>query len=254
MIEQKCITKILGSLFALVFAFAVCFGFAGCQRDKGESKNSLRRIYLQVFDNQGNIFFLGKDNTSHEKDLEYEYKNGNLEFRTEAFYENGDECLAPTFIGFRQNTIRLDKPGVYNIQQIYKDSNGLDIIFKLNITVKEKPDTRPVPRIEILPDEDCVSYEFNKRYIYKYDGVWHLPKYCKAFDPNDSDILIATLEVRACVVNAEVIVGSENNALFEDIGVYRFDLLVDSPSCGIGGEGRRYAPTKIFDIIVEIIE
>ena len=68
------------------------------------------------------------------------------------------------------------------------------------------------------------------------------------------EIMIAMLEVRACAVDAEIIEGSENNSLFEDIGIYKFDLLVDSPSSGIGGEGQHYAPAKIFDIIVEIIK
>ena len=238
----------------MVLALGVCGSFVGCQSNEDEGKNSLNRIYLQVFDNQGNNFYLGKDNTTHEKDLEYEYKSDELKFTTKAFYENGEECLAQTFISFKQNTIHLDEPGVYNIQQIYKDTNDLDIIFKLNITVKELPDTRLVPRIEILPDENCISYEMNKRYVYKYDGEWHMPKYCKAYDPETPELLIAMLEVRACAVDAEIIEGSENNSLFEDIGIYKFDLLVDSPSSGIGGEWQHYAPAKIFDIIVEIIK
>ena len=254
MTKQNSIIKILICLFALVLALGVCGSFVGCQSNEDEEKNSLNRIYLQVFDNQGNNFYLGKDNTTHEKDLEYEYKSDELKFTTKAFYENGEECLAQTFISFKQNTIHLDEPGVYNIQQIYKDTNDLDIIFKLNITVKEQPDTRPVPRIEILPDENCVSYEMNKRYVYKYDGEWHMPKYCKAYDPETPEIMIAMLEVRACAVDAEIIEGSENNSLFEDIGIYKFDLLVDSPSSGIGGEWQHYAPAKIFDIIVEIIK
>ena len=254
MTKQNSITKILICLFALVLALGVCGSFVGCQSNEDEGKNSLNRIYLQVFDNQGNNFYLGKDNTTHEKDLEYEYKSDELKFTTKAFYENGEECLAQTFISFKQNTIHLDEPGVYNIQQIYKDTDDLDIIFKLNITVKELPDTRPVPRIEILPDENCVSYEMNKRYVYKYDGEWHMPKYCKAYDPETPEIMIAMLEVRACAVDAEIIEGSENNSLFEDIGIYKFDLLVDSPSSGIGGEWQHYAPAKIFDIIVEIIK
>ena len=254
MTKQNSITKILICLFALVLALGVCGSFVGCQSNEDEGKNSLNRIYLQVFDNQGNNFYLGKDNTTHEKDLEYEYKSDELKFTTKAFYENGEECLAQTFISFKQNTIHLDEPGVYNIQQIYKDTNDLDIIFKLNITVKEQPDTRPVPRIEILPDENCVSYEMNKRYVYKYDGEWHMPKYCKAYDPETPEIMIAMLEVRACAVDAEIIEGSENNSLFEDIGIYKFHLLVDSPTSGIPGEGQHYAPAKIFDIIVEIIK
>ena len=254
MTKQNSITKILICLFALVLALGVCGSFVGCQSNEDEGKNSLNRIYLQVFDNQGNNFYLGKDNTTHEKDLEYEYKSDELKFTTKAFYENGEECLAQTFISFKQNTIHLDEPGVYNIQQIYKDTNDLDIIFKLNITVKELPDTRLVPRIEILPDENCISYEMNKRYVYKYDGEWHMPKYCKAYDPETPELLIAMLEVRACAVDAEIIEGSENNSLFEDIGIYKFDLLVDSPSSGIGGEWQHYAPAKIFDIIVEIIK
>lgn len=257
MTKRNYLIKILIYLLAAVFCFGMFGCFVGCQSDENGRENSLQFIYLQVSDNQGNTFYLGKDNTTHEKDLEYEYKLGDLKFTAEAYYESGEKCTQHTFISFRQITIHLDEPGEYQIQQIYHDPDGgLDVIFKLNITVKEQPDTRPVPIIEILPDENCVSYEMNKRYVYKYDGEWHLPKYCKAYDPDHQELLIATLEVRACVVNAEIIEENENNSLFEDIGVYKFDLLVDSPSSGIGGEDFRlhYAPARIDDIIIEIIE
>ena len=254
MTKQNSITKILICLFALVLGLGICSSFAGCQSNEDEGKNSLNRIYLQVFDNQGNNFYLGKDNTTHEKDLEYEYKSDELKFTTKAFYENGEECLAQTFISFKQNTIHLDEPGVYNIQQIYKDTNDLDIIFKLNITVKEQPDTRPVPRIEILPDENCVSYEMNKRYVYKYNGERQRPKYFKAYDPDYPELLIAKLEVDAYARNVEIVEGAETNRNFTDVGIYKFDLSVKAPSYGIGGDGQHYAPAKIFDIIIEIIE
>lgn len=254
MTKQNSITKILICLFALVLALGVCGSFVGCQSNEDEGKNSLNRIYLQVFDNQGNNFYLGKDNTTHEKDLEYEYKSDELKFTTKAFYENGEECLAQTFISFKQNTIHLDEPGVYNIQQIYKDTNDLDIIFKLNITVKEQPDTRPVPRIEILPDENCVSYEMNKRYVYKYNGERQRPKYFKAYDPDYPELLIAKLEVDAYARNVEIVEGAETNRNFTDVGIYKFDLSVKAPSYGIGGDGGHYAQTFIEDIIIEIIK
>lgn len=254
MTKQNSITKILICLFALVLALGVCGSFVGCQSNEDEGKNSLNRIYLQVFDNQGNNFYLGKDNTTHEKDLEYEYKSDELKFTTKAFYENGEECLAQTFISFKQNTIHLDEPGVYNIQQIYKDTNDLDIIFKLNITVKEQPDTRPVPRIEILPDENCISYEMNKRYVYKYNGERQRPKYFKAYDPDYPELLIAKLEVDAYARNVEIVEGAETNRNFTDVGIYKFDLSVKAPSYGIGGDGGHYAQTFIEDIIIEIIK
>ena len=254
MTKQNSITKILICLFALVLALGVCGSFVGCQSNEEEKKNSLNRIYLQVFDNQGNNFYLGKDNTTHEKDLEYEYKSDELKFTTKAFYENGEECLAQTFISFKQNTIHLDEPGVYNIQQIYKDTNDLDIIFKLNITVKEQPDTRPVPRIEILPDENCVSYEMNKRYVYKYNGERQRPKYFKAYDPDYPELLIAKLEVDAYARNVEIVEGAETNRNFTDVGIYKFDLSVKAPSYGIGGDGGHYAQTFIEDIIIEIVK
>lgn len=254
MTKQNSITKILICLFALVLALGVCGSFVGCQSNEDEGKNSLNHIYLQVFDNQGNNFYLGKDNTTHEKDLEYEYKSDELKFTTKAFYENGEECLAQTFISFKQNTIHLDEPGVYNIQQIYKDTNDLDIIFKLNITVKELPDTRPVPRIEILPDENCVSYEMNKRYVYKYNGERQRPKYFKAYDPDYPELLIAKLEVDAYARNVEIVEGAETNRNFTDVGIYKFDLSVKAPSYGIGGDGGHYAQTFIEDIIIEIIK
>ena len=254
MTKQNSITKILICLFALVLALGVCGSFVGCQSNEDEGKNSLNRIYLQVFDNQGNNFYLGKDNTTHEKDLEYEYKSDELKFTTKAFYENGEECLAQTFISFKQNTIHLDEPGVYNIQQIYKDTNDLDIIFKLNITVKELPDTRPVPRIEILPDENCVSYEMNKRYVYKYNGERQRPKYFKAYDPDYPELLIAKLEVDAYARNVEIVEGAETNRNFTDVGIYKFDLSVKAPSYGIGGEGGHYAIVWIKGIIIEIVK
>ena len=254
MTKQNSITKILICLFALVLALGVCGSFVGCQSNEDEGKNSLNRIYLQVFDNQGNNFYLGKDNTTHEKDLEYEYKSDELKFTTKAFYENGEECLAQTFISFKQNTIHLDEPGVYNIQQIYKDTNDLDIIFKLNITVKEQPDTRPVPRIEILPDENCVSYEMNKRYVYKYNGERQRPKYFKAYDPDYPELLIAKLEVDAYARNVEIVEGAETNRNFTDVGIYKFDLSVKAPSYGIGGDGGQYAQPFSEDIIIEIIK
>ena len=254
MTKQNSITKILICLFALVLALGVCGSFVGCQSNEDEGKNSLNRIYLQVFDNQGNNFYLGKDNTTHEKDLEYEYKSDELKFTTKAFYENGEECLAQTFISFKQNTIHLDEPGVYNIQQIYKDTDDLDIIFKLNITVKELPDTRPVPRIEILPDENCVSYEMNKRYVYKYNGERQRPKYFKAYDPDYPELLIAKLEVDAYARNVEIVEGAETNRNFTDVGIYKFDLSVKAPSYGIGGEGGHYAIVWIKGIIIEIVK
>ena len=254
MTKQNSIIKILICLFALVLALGVCGSFVGCQSNEDEGKNSLNRIYLQVFDNQGNNFYLGKDNTTHEKDLEYEYKSDELKFTTKAFYENGEECLAQTFISFKQNTIHLDEPGVYNIQQIYKDTNDLDIIFKLNITVKEQPDTRPVPRIEILPDENCVSYEMNKRYVYKYNGERQRPKYFKAYDPDYPELLIAMLDVDGYAGNVGLVEGDNSNEFFVDVGIYKFDLYINAPNYGIGGEGGHYAIVWIKGIIIEIVK
>ena len=254
MTKQNSITKILICLFALVLALGVCGSFVGCQSNEDEGKNSLNHIYLQVFDNQGNNFYLGKDNTTHEKDLEYEYKSDELKFTTKAFYENGEECLAQTFISFKQNTIHLDEPGVYNIQQIYKDTNDLDIIFKLNITVKEQPDTRPVPRIEILPDENCVSYEMNKRYVYKYNGERQRPKYFKAYDPDYPELLIAMLDVDGYAGNVGLVEGDTSNEFFVDVGIYKFDLYINAPNYGIGGEGGHYAIVWIKGIIIEIVK
>ena len=254
MTKQNSITKILICLFALVLALGVCGSFVGCQSNEDEGKNSLNRIYLQVFDNQGNNFYLGKDNTTHEKDLEYEYKSDELKFTTKAFYENGEECLAQTFISFKQNTIHLDEPGVYNIQQIYKDTNDLDIIFKLNITVKEQPDTRPVPRIEILPDENCVSYEMNKRYVYKYNGERQRPKYFKAYDPDYPELLIAMLDVDGYAGNVGLVEGDNSNEFFVDVGIYKFDLYINAPNYGIGGEGGHYEIVWIKGIIIEIVK
>ena len=254
MAKHKNVARILICLFALVLGLGVCGSVAGCQSNEDEGKNSLNRIYLQVFDNQGNNFYLGKDNTTHEKDLEYEYKSDELKFTTKAFYENGEECLAQTFISFKQNTIHLDEPGVYNIQQIYKDTNDLDIIFKLNITVKEQPDTRPVPRIEILPDENCVSYEMNKRYVYKYNGERQRPKYFKAYDPDYPELLIAMLDVDGYAGNVGLVEGDNSNEFFVDVGIYKFDLYINAPNYGIGGEGGHYAIVWIKGIIIEIVK
>ena len=240
MTKRNYLIKIFIYLLATVFCFGIFGCFAGCQSSENGRENSLQFIYLRVSDNQGNIFYLGKDNTTHVKDLEYEYKSDDLKFTAEAYYENGEKCTQQTFISFRQITIHLDEPGVYQIQQIYQDPDGgLDVIFKLNITVKEKPDTRPVPVIEILPDENCVSYEMNKRYVYKYNGERQRPKYFKAYDPDHPELLIATLEVDRCAGNVENVEGAETNRNFTDVGVYKFDLYVNVPNYGIGGETAR---------------
>ena len=255
MTKQNSITKILICLFALVLALGVCGSFVGCQSDENGRENSLQFIYLQVSDNQGNTFYLGKDNTTHEKDLEYEYKLGDLKFTAEAYYESGEKCTQHTFISFRQNTIHLDEPGEYQIQQIYHDPDGgLDVIFKLNITVKELPDTRPVPRIEILPDENCVSYEMNKRYVYKYNGERQRPKYFKAYDPDYPELLIAMLDVDGYAGNVGLVEGDNSNEFFVDVGIYKFDLYINAPNYGIGGEGGHYAIVWIKGIIIEIVK
>ena len=255
MTKQNSITKILICLFALVLALGVCGSFVGCQSDENGRENSLQFIYLQVSDNQGNTFYLGKDNTTHEKDLEYEYKLGDLKFTAEAYYESGEKCTRQTFISFKQNTIHLDEPGEYQIQQIYHDPDGgLDVIFKLNITVKEQPDPRPVPIIEILPDENCVSYEMNKRYVYKYNGERQRPKYFKAYDPDYPELLIAMLDVDGYAGNVGLVEGDNSNEFFVDVGIYKFDLYINAPNYGIGGEGGHYAIVWIKGIIIEIVK
>ena len=111
MTKRNYLIKILIYLLAAVFCFGMFGCFVGCQSDENGRENSLQFIYLQVSDNQGNTFYLGKDNTTHEKDLEYEYKLGDLKFTAEAYYENGEKCTQQTFISFKQNTIHLDEPG-----------------------------------------------------------------------------------------------------------------------------------------------
>ena len=255
MTKRNYLIKILIYLLAAVFCFGMFGCFVGCRSDENGRENSLQFIYLQVSDNQGNRFYLGKDNTTHEKDLEYEYKLGDLKFTAEAYYESGEKCTQHTFISFRQNTIHLDEPGEYQIQQIYHDPDGgLDVIFKLNITVKEQPDTRPVPIIEILPDENCVSYEMNKRYVYRYNGERQRPKYFKVYDPDPPQLLIATLSVDGYAGNVELVKGDSSNISFVDVGIYKFDLYVHDPSRGIGGEYGHYAIVWIKDIVIEIIE
>jgi len=259
MTKRKRITIIIVSLVVVALGVVVC-GILTRNKNKEEAwKASFRSIYLRVSDNQGNRFDLGKDRTMHEKNLEYEYADDVLKFDAEAFYANGTPCLEQTFISFRQITIQLSEPGLYHVDQIYKDPDGgLDLSFRLNVTVKKEPDTRPVPVIEILPDENCVSYEMNKRYVYKYDGEWHLPKYFKAYEPSAYEhgfkSLIATLSVDGYAGNVEKVEGPDTNQDLIDIGVYKFELYVNAPNVGIGGEDGNFAPTKIFNIIVEIIE
>ena len=253
--RTKIVKKVIVSILILALGLSIFGCFAGCQSGENGIENSLQFIYLQVSDNQGNVFYLGKDNTTHEKDLEYEYKSDDLKFTAEAFYENGEKCLQQTLISFRQNTIRLDEPGQYQIQQIYQDSDGgLDVIFKLNIMVKEEPDTRPVPIIEILPDENCISYEMNKRYVYKYNGERQRPKYFKAYDPEHPELLIATLSVDGYAGNVEIVEGAETNRNFTDVGIYKFDLYINAPNYNIGDGDSFYAKARIDDIIIEIIE
>lgn len=223
--------------------------FAGCGKE--ENSGPRKDIYLKVTDNQGNSFFIGKNHTMNEKDVEYDGKHGDLNFY-EAYYETGERCAALPEISFDQRMLPMDKPKVYPLQQIYPFSEGSDVIFKLNVTVKEIPDERPVPVVEVLPDEDCSSYEMNKKYVYKYDGEYHRPTYCKAYDPAHGDF-IAKILIRSHAFNSEIIEGDENNQKFIDVDVYKFDLYINAPGYSIGGEDSRYAKTRIDDIIIEII-
>lgn len=246
--KSKKMIKLLGVLImAMVLSVFGCF--IGCQ--KTEETQSDKDIYLKVSDNQGNIFYLGKDTANREKDLVYEYKNDVLDFKTEAFYKNGAKYTPGADMNFGSKPIHLDKPGTYTTEQIYTLSNGSWLIFRLHITVNPLPDTRPVPRIEILPDEDCISYELNEKYVYKYDGKRHRPKLFKAYDPECDAVLITTWDVDGCARNVEIVEGNKDNKNFVDIGIYKFDLCVDGVD-GIGGD-YSWAPVFIRDIIIEII-
>ena len=123
--------------------------------------------------------------------------------------------------------------------------------FCLTVTVKEG---RPVPEIEILPYDKCIEYELNKRYVYKYDGEFHLPKKYNAYDPEFEDrdhpelrFLIMTSDVIGSAVNGTVVKGVENCEKFVDVGIYKFVLYVYNPL-------DRFAPAQIRDVIVEIVE
>lgn len=257
MAKLKRIIKILSSLFALVLVFGVCCSFVGCKSAEEENKKSVQNIYLKVESSRREQFTLGKNNGSREKSLEYDYqRSGTVGFKAEAFYENGEKCLVQSFISFRQRTIRLRNPGLYVIEQIYTDiEGGPDVVFRLNIRVKEKPDNRPIPIIEILPDENCVSYEMNKRYVYKYNGERQMPRIFNVYEPREPMFLFNTLPVEKCVIeNVKLIEGNIANVCFVDVGIYQFDLYVNVPDNGIGVDAGFYQAVWIKDIIIEIVE
>lgn len=106
---------------------AIAFGILGCFAGCGKEENSGPRkdIYLKVTDNQGNSFFIGKNHTMHEKDVEYDGKRGDPKFYTEAYYETGERCAALPEISFDQRILPMDKPKVYPLQQIYPFSEGV---------------------------------------------------------------------------------------------------------------------------------
>lgn len=249
--NKKALKKVIACIFAVGIAISVFCCFVGCEKDEQE-ENSIQTVYLEVFDNQGNRFYLGKDNTMHDKWLEYEYKNDYLQFTVQAYYESGDKCYEQSSSSFAQTTIPLNKPGEYLAQHIFPSPRG-KIFFELHITVKEKPETRPVPIIEILPDEDCISYEMNKKYVYKYNGEWQRPKYFEAYDPEHNNALIGRFEVDYYAVDVEVVNGGDNSKIFIDEGIYKFDLLLTDSDFSIGGESGVFAPARINDIIIEII-
>lgn len=229
----------------------------GCQ-DKTEDDKPRKDIYLEVRNNKGPTIYLGKENTSREKSMEFKYESDVLRFTTKAFYQSGEECLLHAEGKFDNQVVKLNKPGTYELKQTYPFSNGYEVVFKLYVTVKEKPDNRPVPEIEILPDDDCISYELNKKYVYKYDGEWHMPKYFNVYDCIGVDFgvpkyIIAKLITFLYCVNVEIVEGAETNRHFVDVGIYKFEIYVNDINSGIGYEGSRYAPASLEDIIIEII-
>lgn len=111
----------------------------------------------------------------------YEYSTRVLRFKTKVYYDNGEQFIPSNVIGFDQKSIPLDKAGTYNLSSVVVLPTG-STFFCLTVTVKEGPDERPVPVIEILPDDKCIEYELNKRYVYKYDGEFHLPERFTVYD------------------------------------------------------------------------
>ena len=153
--------KLISSI--LVGVLLVCIGICcvGCQNNQGSESQSY--VYLYVRDNQGNHFYLGKDQTMRSKTLEYDYDNNVLTFSTKAYYESGEECLMQSVVSFDMKTIKLNEPGEYKLQHYYENSKNEP--FELTVKVKEKTDERLIPIIEIEPGENCVEYVTNEKYV-----------------------------------------------------------------------------------------
>ena len=127
--------------------------------------------------------------------------------------------------------------------------------FCLTVTVKEG---RPVPEIEILPDDKCIEYELNKRYVYKYDGKFHLPERFTVYDcthmSEDGSVdrfPIGSYLTYKFAYEMKIVEGSTDNSAFIDVGIYKFSLYVTSERLN---KEDKYAPAQIRDVIVEIVE
>ena len=240
------IKKIVGmtlSLFVMLSVFVGCADMGGATSEYANQ----RPLRLQVTDSLGNFFEM---NEGSVKELEYEYDAGELTFSAVAYYSTGERFMGVAVTRFDMDTIHLYEPGHYELMQHYDLTDGPDAFFELKVTVKEEPDDRLVPIIQILPDEDCISYEMNKRYVYKYDGTVKMPTVLKAYDPITEE-QIGSYDVGYSICNITVLEGEGEDDLLKEIGVYQFDILLRNNT--IGNEGAIYAVGEIRGVILEIV-
>lgn len=127
--------------FVIFFAAILCvcmFPLSfGCAETEENSSN-IPDIYIKVTDNKGNTFYMGKDGSSHEKFISYEYSyDEKLRFETEAFYQNGEKYIGENYINFDRITINMSEPGNQTLWQIYPIENDYAVCFKLTVQVRE---------------------------------------------------------------------------------------------------------------------
>lgn len=217
--------KVLAILITL-FMGTTCVVLCACKEPSKENKDGA--FYVMVYDGQGNEYRLESQGVQ-VVDAEYDYKVADvLEFTMQEFDAVTDAPLnlqAERDITLTRYKIKLDEPGKYEVKQYYPNYKGRgSILLRINVTVKEKPDTRPIPTVILEPGENCLEYVQNERYVYRYDGDTHLP-IIKAYYEEEELFLSGGADTWSFLVDLEVI-ESEGSNNFQDIGVYKVKVYI----------------------------
>ncbi len=141
--------------------------------------------------------------------------------------------------------VPLDNPQTYEFKQVFNYS-GKEAAVKISVKVV---DPTPAPTLK-LSAFDCIEFEFNKRYVYRYDGTEKYPKDLMAY--NSEGRYIGTFNTWNFIKNITTLDGEPAGfAALENVGKYKCDVIIDD--YGTYDHGNNYKPSGIYGLIIEII-